>query len=128
MRWVDFLKEQQKHRKNILKNLSIDKKHSEQLYRLLEWCDAFSLLICLDKIQPEGRKMEISENPDGEMNQTFFGHNKEIKVEPWVFKEDKFSVFYEYKILEQLKFKSTKEFDKVYLEALVQREEFIISK
>lgn len=66
-----FLKDQEKLRKNILKNLDIDKKYADRLYRFVEWCDAFSLLICLDKIQPEGRKMEISQSPDGDMNQTF---------------------------------------------------------
>ena len=123
-----FLKDQEKFRKNALKDLDIDKKYAERLYHLVEWCDAFSLLICMDKIQPEGRKMEISQSPDGDMNQTFYKPNNEITVEPWVFKSDTFKVFYEYKILEQLKFNSVEEFDKVCKAVPTQREEFTLSK
>jgi len=123
-----FLKAEEKNRKDILKHLDIDKKYADRLYRLLEWCDAFSLLICMDRIQPGGRKMEISLSPDGDMNQTFYKAGKEITVEPWVFRYDNFKVFYEYKILEQLKFNSIEEFDKVCKAAPVQRKEFIFSK
>lgn len=123
-----FLKDQEKFRMHILKSLDIDKKYADRLYRFLEWCDAFSLLICMDKIQPEGRKMEVSQSPDGDMNQTFYKTNNEITVEPWVFKNDTFKVFYEYKILEQLKFNSIEEFDKVCKNTPVQRQEFIFSK
>jgi len=123
-----FLKELEKNRKDILKHLWIDKKYAERLYRLFEWCDAFSLLICMDKIQPEGRKMEISLSPDADMNQTFYKASKEITVEPWVFKTDTFKVFYEYKIVEQLKFNSIEEFNKVCKATSVKREEFVFSK
>lgn len=123
-----FLKEQEKNRKDILKHLDIDKKYAEKIYRFVEWCDAFSLLICMDKIQPEGRKMEISQSPDGDMNQTFYKAENVIAVEPWVFKNDTFKVSYEYKIVEQLKFKSIEEFDKICKETPVQREEFVFSK
>ena len=124
----DFLTNQEKFRASILKNLKIDKKYADRLYRLVEWCDAFSLLICMDKIQPEGRKMEVSESPDGDMNQTFYTPNNEISVEPWCFKNDTFTVFYEYKILEQLKFDSIEEFDAVCKSTPVQREEFTFCK
>lgn len=123
-----FLKEQEKNRKDILRHLDIDKKYADRLYRYLEWCDAFSLLICMDKIQIEGRKIEISQSPDGDMNQTFYKPNNDITVEPWVFKNDTFKVFYEYKILEQLKFNSIEEFDVVCKATSVQREDFIFSK
>lgn len=111
-----------------MKHLDIDKKYADRLYRFVEWCDAFSLLICMDKVQPEGRKMEVSKSPDGDMTQTFYKANKEITVEPWVFKNESFKVFYEYKILEQLKFSSIEEFNKLCNATPVQREEFIFSK
>ena len=123
-----FLKEQVKNRTDILKLLNIDKQYADRLYRFVEWCDAFSLLICMDKIQPEGRKMEISLSPDGDMSQTFYKAENEITVEPWVFKNDTFKVFYEYKILEQLKFNSVEEFNEVCKNAQVEREEFTFSK
>lgn len=123
-----FLKYQEKYRISILKNLSIDKKYADRLYRFLEWNDAFSLLICLDKIQSEGRKMEISKSPDGDMNTVFYKANKDISVEPWPFKSNSFNVFYEYKILEQLQFKSVEEFNEVYKKANIQQQVFTFSK
>ena len=123
-----FLKDQGNFRKDILKNLAIDKKYADRLYRFVEWCDAFSLLICMDKIQPEGRKMEVSKSPDDDMNQAFYKPNDDITVEPWVFKNDIFKVFYEYKILEQLKFSSIEEFNDVCKKTPVQRQEFTFSK
>ncbi len=123
-----FLKEQAKNRKDILKNLNLNQKYADKLYRFLEWCDAFSLLICMDKIQPEGRKMEISESPEGVINRTFYKDEKVISVEPWVFRNDTFKVFYEYKIIEQLKFDSIEEFNEIYTNMPVQREEFVFKK
>ena len=123
-----FLKEQEINRKQILKHLNIDKNYLERLYRLVEWCDAFSLLICLDKIQPEGRKMEVSESPDGDINQVFYKDENIISLEPWVFKENSFTVFYEYRIVEQIKFDSVEEFNEIFSKSPVLREEFILSK
>jgi Protein of unknown function (DUF3891) len=124
----DFLKQQEQYRTTILKNLHIDKKFAARLYRFLEWSDAFSLLICLDKIQPEGRKMEISKSPDGDMNTVHYKPNKDICVEPWPFKSTSFKVFYEYKILEQLHFKSIEDFNEAYKAAKVEQAVFTLVK
>lgn len=123
-----FLKEQEKYRTAVLKNLNINKKYAGRLYRFLEWSDAFSLLVCLDKIQAEGRKMEISKSPDGDMSMVHYKPNKNICVEPWPFKDNSFNVFYEYKILEQLQFKSIENFNEVFEAATVQQEVFTFSK
>ena len=123
-----FLKEQVANRKRILKHLTITKKYADHLYRFVEWCDAFSLLICMDKIQPEGRKMEVSESPSGDMNQTYYKAENVITVEPWPFKSDHFKVFFEYKIIEQLKFNSIEEFNSLCEKTVVQRQEFTFSK
>lgn len=124
----DFLKNQEQYRITVLKNLHIDKKFAARLYRLLEWSDAFSLLICLDKIQHKGRKMEISKSPDGDMNTVYYKPNKDTCVEPWPFKIPSFKVFYEYKILEQLQFYSIELFNEAFNSAKVEQAVFIISK
>ena len=123
-----FLKDLEKNKKKLLKNLNFDNNFAKHLYRFVEWCDAFSLLICMDKIQPEGRKMEISENPYGVINQVFYNEDNVIRVSPWPFKQDCFIVFYEYKIIEQLKFTSVEQFDKICNTTISQRQEFVISK
>jgi Protein of unknown function (DUF3891) len=124
----DFLKEQEQYRNTVMKNLHIDKKFVARLYRLLEWSDAFSLLICLDKIQPEGRKMEISKSPDGDMNTVHYKPNKDICVEPWPFRSSSFKVFYEYKILKQLQFNSIEAFNEACKAAKVEQAVFTLLK
>jgi hypothetical protein len=124
----NFLKDQEKNRKKVLKNLNFDNKFAEHLYRFVEWCDAFSLLVCMDKIQHEGRKMEISKNPDGLINQVFYKDENEITVTPWPFKQNRFTVFYEYKIIQQLKFTSIEQFDKICNTTVPQRQEFVLVK
>ncbi len=123
-----FLCEQEEYRKNILKSMHINATYAKRLYRFLEWSDAFSLLICLDKIQPEGRKMEISMSPDNVMNEVYYKPNKNISVEPWPFKTNTFKVFYEYKIVEQLEFTSIENFNEVMKLTKVAQAEFIFSK
>ena len=124
----DFLKDQEQYRSTILKNLHIDKKFAARLYRCLEWSDALSLLICLDKIQHEGRKMEISESPDGDMNTVHYKPNNDICVEPWPFRSHSFKVFYEYKILEQLQFNSIEAFNEACKAAKVEQAVFTLLK
>ena len=123
-----FLKEQKINRKQLLKNLNFDNQFAEHLYRYVEWCDAFSLLICMDKIQSEGRKMEISESPNGVINEVFYIADNVITVTPWPFKLDRFTVFYEYKIIEQLKFTSIEEFDQICKNTVSKRQEFVLVK
>jgi hypothetical protein len=124
----NFIDEQEELQKKILKDLTMNRKAADKLYRLLEWCDAFSLLICMDKIQPEGRKMEISESPEGKMSKVFYKTSGEMTVEPWPFKQNEFKVFYESKVLKQLKFKSIEELGEVCRNAKVHRKEFTLSK
>ena len=62
------------------------------------------------------------------MNQTYYLDENVITVDPWPFKNESFKVFYEYKIIEQLKFKSIEEFNEICNQTLVQREEFILKK
>ena len=124
----DFLTQQEHYRNTVLKNLHVNKKFADRLYRYLEWSDSFSLLICFDKIQHQGKKMEISKSPDGDMNTVYYKTNKDICVEPWPFKIPSFKVFYEYKILEQLHFKSIEEFNAVYQAAKVEQKVFTLSE
>jgi len=124
----DLVKDQKKNRKIILSHLDIDVDYAAHLYRFVEWCDAFSLLICMDKIQPEGRKMEVSLSPDGDMSQTYYKMENVITVEPWPFRANTFKVFYEYKIIEQLHFNSIAEFDAICKKTVVQRQEFVFEK
>ncbi len=76
----------------------------ERSYQLLEFCDAFSLLLCQALIQPEQRSVEISNGPDG-VAYTMHNTADGITVDPWPFDVPMFEVSYESRIIEQLRLK-----------------------
>jgi hypothetical protein len=82
----------------------------DQSYSLLEFCDAFSLLLCQQLIQPEQRSIEISNGPDKINYQMHATADNCITVNPWPFEVDAFEVRYESRKLNQLTFSDIAEF------------------
>lgn len=78
-------------------------------YELLEFCDAFSLLICQKLVQPEHRKIEISKGPDGKAYEMWADADVVI-VSPWPFEISSILLSWESRTLSQLSFKSVSEF------------------
>ncbi|GAA4321858.1 hypothetical protein GCM10023149_21900 [Mucilaginibacter gynuensis] len=122
-----FIKEQEILQKAWRKELGMTIKEAERDYRLLEWCDALSLLLCQHENQPEARSVEISNGPDKRHYQLLqFGKNK-LTVTPWPFEETKFELWFETRLLEQLSFKDPAEFRKAFRDAVVieKRRQFV---
>jgi len=103
-----------------MKEIGTNEKEISHAYALLEWCDAFSLLICQQLIQPENRKIEISSGPDNQCYQLHAPAEGILQVEPWPFESEQFEIRYESRTLSQLKFKNVGEFRKVLMEAPLQ--------
>jgi hypothetical protein len=97
-------------------------------YALLEFCDAFSLLICQGLVQPENRKMEISNGPDGTGYQLSLAENGNLIVSPWPFEEDTFKINYESRCLTQLSFKNDAEFKQKLNQAPVTLNVVVVSR
>jgi hypothetical protein len=112
---LDAFLDREKEQQEILrKSLGISKKEAQAGYELVEWCDALSLLLCRDLVQPEERKTDISTGPDGTMYQLWQRTSDgSLEVEPWCFEEKSFTVGVEVRIVEQLQFKDDKELEKV---------------
>jgi len=96
--------------KDWLKVSGLNKTQIDSAYKLLQFCDAFSLLICQDLIQPEKRKIEISEGPDGTSYEMKSTDEKQLSVEPWPFDVNRFTVSYETRTLSKLVFKDLDDF------------------
>ena len=111
-----FIKSQRKFQTELRKHLSLSKKKSENAYALLQWCDALSLLICQENFPPENRYAEVSEGPHKVMYSARKKENK-INIKPWPFESRSFIVNYEYRIIDQLQFKSSEEFKTSFLKA-----------
>jgi len=110
-----------------LKEIKVSRAEVDASYRLLEFCDAFSLLICQNLVQPEKRKLEISNGPDGTFYSFSANDKEELIVKPWPFETDTFKVRYESRTMQQLTFKDTNEFKTALKDAAVETHELTIS-
>ena len=122
--FINGLKKKEGH---WLKAAGIDRQEVDQAYELVEFCDAFSLLICQGLVQPEGRKVEISKGPDGrsyEMHASVDG----LIVAPWPFEIDSFVVRWESRTISQLSFTSVAEFREQVTKAEVVAQEIKLVK
>lgn len=138
-RHIQFLYEKNPHAKSYCRDIrEREKKWIEEArttsedidksYQLLEFCDALSLLICQQAVQPENRKIEISKGPDGKSYQLSSNDNQQLTVSPWPFEEDTFAVTYESRLLKQLTFRDPEEFKKLFLSTPVDLHKITFSK
>jgi hypothetical protein len=107
-----FIAEQEKLQAEWRKQLNISQKEADKVYRLLEWCDAFSLLLAQQEVQPESRIVEISTGPDNRRYQLMQKDNGSLTVKPWPFEEKAFALNLETRLLGTLQFKSGEQFKK----------------
>lgn len=123
-----FCKTLKKMEKTWLMESGSTSQEIDAAYELLEFCDAFSLLICQGLIQPEQRKIEISNGPDGSSYAFFMAEDGALVVESWPFEPDEFKIFYESRTLSQLSFKDVRSFKKAVDLASVSNHELTIRK
>lgn len=125
---AQFLDEQKALQKRFLRELKLKAEQAQQAYEFLEWCDAFSLLLCLGKIQPEQRRMDISTGPDGTMYQVWQRQDGSLCVEPWPYECDSFDVQVDYRVVKQLQFKKSEELGKALDEAVVESKQWTLRR
>lgn len=111
-----FIRGLKKKEKNWLLVAGVKTQDVDRAYELLEFCDAFSLLICQGLVQPEGRKIEISKGPDGRAYEMRASGN-DLIVEPWPYDVDSVVLSWESRTLSQLSFKSVELFRKAVIDA-----------
>ena len=99
-----------------MEEIDIREEELARAYAILEWCDAFSLLICQQQVQPENRKIEISSGPDNQCYQLHSPDNTTLIVEPWPFETEQFEIRYESKTVPELKFRNVSEFRKILMD------------
>jgi hypothetical protein len=121
-----FLAEQEALRTEWRKALNITLEEAEKTYALLEWADAFSLLICQRLYQPEQRSVEIGSGPHPQVHQLMQLDNETLTVKPWPFEEEAFTVQYDSRLLSQLSFADSEAFKQKLLAAEVQENVWLI--
>jgi hypothetical protein len=114
-----FLAEQRRLQKQWMKELGITQKQADSAYGLLEWCDAFSLLLAQHYVQPENRTIDVSRGPDNKQYKLMQNLNGSLTIKPWPFEDDSFTLSLESRTLATLQFESCTQFKKELIEAEV---------
>ncbi|GAB2580641.1 DUF3891 family protein [Spirosoma areae] len=123
-----FLDQQVDNQPKWRKQMKATKAEAVYAYDFVQWCDALSLVLCLNQIPPEGRRLEISVGPDG---LSYFIHQQadgSVSIDPWPFETTSFSVHVETFILAQVIFKDDKELYKAIQNAPVELKEWVFSE
>lgn len=113
----DFLKEQCRRQAQWRKELDLRKEDAEAAYTYMRWCDRLSLILAQRQIPVGGRKLEITNGPDGQKYSVFQLDSGDVGVEPWPFSCDRFVVAVDACCVDQLQFSSNDELRKALAQA-----------
>lgn len=121
-----FLKKLKKEETGSLKILGMKRKEVSQAYLLMQFCDAFSLMVCQGLIAPEGRQTEISEGPGGKRYFMASTGSNQIQISPWPFESQEFILRWESRLLDKLKFEELADFNISFAQASVVQHELLV--
>ncbi len=100
----EFLDQQVTNQVKWRKQSNATKAETQYAYAFLQWCDALSLVLCLDQLPPEERRLEVSIGPDGVSYFIQQRADGSLGMDPWPFDAPSFDVHIETFQLEQLVF------------------------
>lgn len=100
----EFLDQQIDNQKAWQKQYKASRAEVQYAYDFVQWCDALSLVLCMDQVPPEGRRLEVSKGPDGVPYFIYQQPDASLRIEPWPFEEPTFAVHVETFQVAQLAF------------------------
>lgn len=128
-RMDEILDEQSALQAKLIASLGIDRNEAERAYRLLEWCDALSLILCRNNIPQEESKLKLGKGPENNAHYLWQKKiGKAIVIEPWCFVVDSFTVQVETRVLKQMTFKDDAELEEKLLESDVIERKWFFEK
>lgn len=105
----EFLDKQKELQQQWQQDLQLSQAEAEKAYAFMQWCDRLSLILSMRQIPDGERYLEISEGPNGKRYDLMQRQDGSLYVNPWPFKEEKFTVNVEATYLSQVKFDSDAE-------------------
>ena len=124
----EFLKIMYEKRKQQRRLYKITIGEENHLYEVLRFCDRVSLIVCGDEVPETGRLLEINTSINNDTYQISSNDDNSYKIEPWIFSKEKFEVDYEYKILEQITYKSNKQLEQCISEGKLHIQKVVFKK
>ncbi|GAB3273315.1 hypothetical protein GCM10027347_45590 [Larkinella harenae] len=125
---AQFLQQQQQNQKTWRRQLQVTKEEATYAYGFVQWCDALSLILCLDRLPEKGRRLEISPGPDGVIYFIFQRPDQSIGVDPWPFDSPEFSLQVEAYQVHQLSFKNDAELYEFIQQAPIEEKMWIFKQ
>lgn len=123
-----FLEQQVGNQVKWRKQYKATKAEAAYAYAFVQWCDALSLVLCLDQVQPEGRQLEVSKGPDGVSYFIFQHPDTTLGINPWPFVEPTFTIHVETFTLPQLVFQDDTELYNAMQDAPMVLKEWVFRK
>ncbi|MBO0929365.1 DUF3891 family protein [Fibrella aquatilis] len=105
----EFLDQQKQNQQSWRRQYGVTKAEATYAYDFVQWCDAFSLILCLDQVPPEGRRLEISKGPDGTPYYVFQRPDGTLGLDPWPYDPVQLTVSIEQSTVPQLVFADDRE-------------------
>ena len=124
----EFLDQQIENQQKWRKQCGATKAEAQYAYAFVQWCDALSLVLSLNQIPPEGRRLEVSVGPDGVSYFIMQRKDGSLGMEPWPFDESSFSVHVETFPLNQLTFSDDEQLYNAIHQAPVMMKEWTFKK
>ncbi len=123
-----FLDEQQKHIKQLLKALKVSEKSLKEAYKLMYWCDRVSLILCKNQIPPDEKMLEIGEGPNNTSYHIKQTPDGKIRIRPWPFDVDAFHVWVESRIVNTMVFDDDAQLFKALQKAPIIEKQWCIER
>lgn len=114
---AEFLNIQRQRQAQWRDELEVNKDEVESAYTYMRWCDRLSLILCQRQVPTGGRRLEITDGPDGQHYTIYRPTPDSLGVTPWPFSCDRFTVSVDACYLSQLEFESNQELNKALKEA-----------
>ncbi len=124
----EFLDQQKQNQLSWRRQYKANKAVAQYAYDFVQWCDAFSLILCMNQVPPEGRRLEISVGPDKEHYYVFQRTDGSLCVDPWPYEPTEFTTHIEFNTLTQLMFADDKALYNALQQAPVQLREWTFRK
>jgi hypothetical protein len=124
----EFLDQQIANQKEWRKLYKATQAEVQYAYDFVQWCDALSLILCLNQIPPESRRLEISQGPDKVAYFILQRSDGSVLVDPWPFDTAEFAVHVEAAELTQVVFADDAELYRAIQQAPIERKEWLFRK
>lgn len=110
------------------KQCGATKAEAAYAYAFVQWCDALSLILCMEQVPPEERRLEVSLGPDGVPYFIRQRTDNSLAFDPWPFDTHEFSAHVETFQLAQLVFAGDQELYNAIQDAPVVVKEWTFRK